>query len=107
MKQGESPSQPIKIDYQKQLRKSIARFQQALNGYERATSQEMTRIQTILTEEMPLIVAAAKEIKLLGAEKQAVIVHGEFERFIKDPSKENFTALQQDMVTLNEFGKQP
>lgn len=105
--EGGPASQPTEQTYRTELQGNIAKFDQALSGYAAATPEEKAHFDEVLKNQMALINANVKELKISGAQKQGEVVSGDYEKFSKDPSEENLTALQQDMSTLKEYGMLP
>lgn len=105
--EGGSASLPTEQTYRTELQGNIAKFDQALSGYTAATPEEKARFDEIMRQQMALINANVKELKTSGVQKQGEVVSSDYEKFVKDPSEENLTALQQDMSTLKEYGLLP
>lgn len=105
--EGGQVPQPTEQTYRTELQGNIAKFDQALSGYTAATPEEKARFDEIMKQQMTLINANVKELKISGVQKQGEIVSSDFEKFSQDPSEANLTALQQDMSTLKEYGLLP
>ena len=104
---GQAPEQNVQA-YQQDLQNGIARFQNALDGYQVASNNdERTRLQTLMTQNMDLIQSSIREIKRSGIEKQGQIVEGDYEKYRGMPTNDNLTALQQDLGTLKEYSQLP
>ena len=105
---GGSVSQSDMQAYQKNLQDDIARFQNALAGYQVASNgDEKTRLESLMTQNMDLIQSNIREIKRSGIQKQGQIVQSDYEHYRQTPSGDNLTALQQDLSTLKEYSQLP
>lgn len=103
---GEIPQRSEQM-YRNDLQNNIVKFEQALTSYPAASSEEKAHFNEIMKQQMALIKANVKELKTSGAQKQAEIVGSDYDKFSKNPTGQNLTALQQDMDTLKEYGLLP
>lgn len=106
--EGNPGPQPSDQIYHKQLQDGIIRFENALSGYQVAKNpEEIEHLQAIMNQQMGLIRNAVQEIKRLGINKEGQRVQSDYEHYRADPSKENLTALQQDLSTLQDYNYTP
>ncbi len=102
------PPKPSQELYQKNLQEQIYQFNRNLDAYQMASNpKELAELKNLMNQQIELIRSAVSEIKRSGADKQAEKVRGDYERFSKDPTDQNYTALQQDMATLKEYSQLP
>ena len=106
--EGDMHPQSSQEVYHKQLQENISRFENALGSYQIASdNQEIIQLRSLMEQQMDLIRVNIREIKRLGIHKQGEIVEHDFQRYNTNPTKENFTALQQDLSTLKEYNFKP
>lgn len=104
---GKSNSKPSEEKFRKKLIQNAARFEKALDDYLKATTGEREGLHKQMTELVSLIHDSTAELSRSGIQKQLSRVESDYKRYLRDPSKENYTSLIQDLSTLREYGRLP
>ena len=94
--------------YQMQLQQGVNRFQSALESYSIATENDQKLyLKETMTQQLALIKSSISEIHRSGIEKQGSKIESDYRKYITAPTTENYTALEQDLSTLKEYGSLP
>jgi hypothetical protein len=101
----ELPQQPSVEKSRQQLDQNARKFQNALENYNDADSEQKAHLKTVMDQSLAMIRSAMGEIKTTGMGKQEAKVEKSYQTYIKDDSADNLSALQQDLSTLREFNK--
>lgn len=101
----ELPKQPAVDPYHKELEHNAARFLNALESYQNASSDERIHLKAVMDQSLALIRASVQEIKQKGIYKQEVKVEKDYQSYINANSSENLSALEEDLSTLRDLNK--
>lgn len=103
--EGDTPRQASIQSYQNDVDQSTLKFQNAFESYQiTSDSDQRARLKAIMDQQVLVLRAAVRELKLQGIYKQEVKVEADYQAFLSsNGSSESQAALLHDLQTLRDY----